>query len=117
MNIVPPTSQHHHYLLLLNPNQVYSFKWTEFPILEYLEKLYATPPPPLIFMNVLPFSKGKSRDMIDIIFRATKVPMKYKIPSMETIMVQYLIHAMPHNGEIEKERIEQSRSVCTTRDR
>ena len=45
MNIVPPTSQHHHYLLLLNPNQVYSFKWTEFPILGYLEETLRNPPP------------------------------------------------------------------------
>ena len=48
MNLVPPTSQHYQSLPLLNPNQVYSFKWTEFPILEYLEEtLRNLPSPPL----------------------------------------------------------------------
>ena len=48
MNIVPPTSQHHHYLLLLNPNQVYSFKWTDFPILGVIEETLRGNPPPNI---------------------------------------------------------------------
>ena len=59
-----------------------------------MKKLYASPPP-RIFKNVLPFSTGKTRKTTVIMFRATNLPMKYKITPSETVRVQYLIHAMP----------------------
>ena len=48
MNIVPPMFQHHQFLLLLHPNQVYFFKWIDFPIIGYLEEALREPPPPNI---------------------------------------------------------------------